>query len=146
MKPRRRRRNRKKKNNITAFPIRGGQDHSGLGYNPPSCNSNVNSKSVNLNRSANSDNYTAFRNHICSLFDNYMSVDMPGNANSYRKSDSPHRGRSKRKAKQSASPPVKSPKPKEKSEKDASPEALSISNSRIPMWQWVPKQASFSVL
>src|SRR5581483_186292 len=61
LKPRRRRkRNRKKKNNITAFPKRGGQDHSGLGYNPPSCNSNVNSKSVNLNRSANSDNFTAF--------------------------------------------------------------------------------------
>ncbi|KAJ9557228.1 hypothetical protein OSB04_011842 [Centaurea solstitialis] len=80
----RRRRYRKKKNSFNAFPKWGGHDHTGLGYNPPSCNSNVNSKFVNSNRSANSDNLTAFKNHICSLFDNYMRVDMPGNANAYR--------------------------------------------------------------
>ncbi|KAJ9553167.1 hypothetical protein OSB04_017212 [Centaurea solstitialis] len=34
------RRNRKKKNTFIAFPKRGGQDHSGLGYNPRRCNSN----------------------------------------------------------------------------------------------------------
>ncbi|KAJ9543669.1 hypothetical protein OSB04_023376 [Centaurea solstitialis] len=120
-----RRRNRKKKNSFNAFPKRGGQDHSSLGYNPRSCNSNLNSKSVNTNRSMNSDNFRAFRNHICSLLDNYIHVGMPGNANTYRKSGSPPRGRIKRKAKQNASPPVKSPKPKEKSEKGTSPKAIS---------------------
>ncbi|KAJ9562965.1 hypothetical protein OSB04_008125 [Centaurea solstitialis] len=84
VKPRRRRYRKKKKNSFNAFPKWGGHDHTGLGYNPPSCNSNVNSKSVNTNRSANSDNLTAFKNHICSLFDNYMRVDMPGNATAYR--------------------------------------------------------------
>ncbi|KAJ9535601.1 hypothetical protein OSB04_un001260 [Centaurea solstitialis] len=117
----RRRRYRKKKNSFNAFPKWGGHDHTGLGYNPPSCNSNMNSKSVHFNRSANSDNLTAFKNHICSLFDNYMRVDMPGNANAYRKSGSPHRERKEKMTKQSALPPVKSPKPKEKSEKDTSP-------------------------
>ncbi|KAJ9567461.1 hypothetical protein OSB04_003427 [Centaurea solstitialis] len=131
-----RRRYRKKKNSFNAFPKWGGQDHTGLGYNPPSCNSNVNLKSINTNRSANFDNLTTFKNHICSLFDSYMRVDMPGNANTYRKSGSPHRERNKKMAKQSALPPVKSPKPKEKSEKDTSPAALSISNGRTPMWQW----------
>ncbi|KAJ9545154.1 hypothetical protein OSB04_024861 [Centaurea solstitialis] len=71
----RRRRYRKKKNSFNAFPKWGGQDHTGLGYNPPSCNSNLNSKSVNTNRSANSDNLTAFKNQICSLFDNYIRVE-----------------------------------------------------------------------
>ncbi|KAJ9536444.1 hypothetical protein OSB04_un000379 [Centaurea solstitialis] len=132
----RRRRYRKKKNSFNAFPKWGGQDHTGLGYNPPSCNSNLNSKSVNTNRSANSDNLTTFKNHICSLFDYYMRVDMPGNANTYRKSGSPHRERKKKMTKQNALPPVKSPKPKEKSEKDTSPAALSVSNGRTPMWQW----------
>ncbi|KAJ9561267.1 hypothetical protein OSB04_006427 [Centaurea solstitialis] len=126
----RRRRYRKKKNSFNAFPKWGGHDHAGLGYNPPSCNSNVNSKFVNSNCSANSDNLTAFKNHICSLFDNYMRVDMPGNANAYRKSGSPHRERKEKMTKQSALPPVKSPKPKEKSEKDTSPAALSGSH----MW------------
>ncbi|KAJ9552446.1 hypothetical protein OSB04_016491 [Centaurea solstitialis] len=96
----RRRRYRKKKNFFNAFPKWGGQDH------------------------------TAFKNHICSLFDNYMRVDMPGNANTYRKSGSPHRERNKKMTKQNALPPVKSPKPKEKSEKDTSPAALSGSH----MW------------
>ncbi|KAJ9565209.1 hypothetical protein OSB04_001175 [Centaurea solstitialis] len=117
----RRRRYRKKKNSFNAFPKWGGHDHTGLGYNPPSCNSNMKSKSVHINRSANSDNLTAFKNHICSLFDNYMRVDMPGNANAYSKSGSPHRERKEKTTKQSALPPVKSPKPKEKSEKDTSP-------------------------
>src|SRR5581483_9376733 len=107
--------------------------------NPPSCNYNVNTKSVNFNRSANSDKFTAFKNHISSLFDNYMRVDMPGNTNSYRKSGSLLKGKSNGKARQNASPPVKSPKPKEKSEKDTSPEALSVPNKRTPMWLWVPK-------
>ncbi|KAJ9557083.1 hypothetical protein OSB04_011697 [Centaurea solstitialis] len=129
----RRRRYRKKKNSFIAFPKWGGHDHTGLGYNPPSCNSNVNSKSVNSNRSANSYNLTAFKNHICSLFDNYMRVDMPGNANAYRKSGSPYRERNKKMTKQNALPPVKSPKPKEKSEKDTSPAALSVSNGQS-MW------------
>ncbi|KAJ9544583.1 hypothetical protein OSB04_024290 [Centaurea solstitialis] len=124
----RRGRYRKKKNSFNAFPKWGGHDHTGLGYNPASCNSNVNSKFVNSNRSANSDNLTAFKNHICSLFDNYMRVDMPGNANAYRKSGSPYRERKEKMTKQSALPPVKSPKPKEKSEKDTSPAALSVSN------------------
>ncbi|KAJ9566700.1 LOW QUALITY PROTEIN: hypothetical protein OSB04_002666 [Centaurea solstitialis] len=132
----RRRRYRKKKNSFNAFPKWGGHDHTGLGYNPPSCNSNMKSKSVHFNRSANSDNLTAFKNHICSLFDNYMRVDMPGNANAYSKSGSPHRERKEKMTKQSALPPVKSPKPKEKSEKDTSPVALSVSNGRTPMWQW----------
>ncbi|KAJ9556919.1 hypothetical protein OSB04_011533 [Centaurea solstitialis] len=115
---------------FNAFPKWGGHDHTGLGYNPPSCNSNMNSKSVHFNRSANSDNLTAFKNHICSLFDNYMRVDMPGNANAYRKSGSPHRERKEKMTKQSALPSVKSPKPKEKSEKDTSTVALSGSH----MW------------
>ncbi|KAJ9561862.1 hypothetical protein OSB04_007022 [Centaurea solstitialis] len=136
----RRRRYRKKKNSFNAFPKWGGHDHTGLGYNPPSCNSNMKSKSVHFNRSANSDNLTAFKNHICSLFDNYMRVDMPGNANTYSNSGSPHRERKEKMTKQSALPPVKSSKPKEKSEKDTSPVALSVSNGRTPMWQWVPKQ------
>ncbi|KAJ9564618.1 hypothetical protein OSB04_000584 [Centaurea solstitialis] len=117
----RRRRYRKKKNSFNAFPKWGGHDHAGLGYNPPSCNSNIKSKSVYINRSANSDNLTAFKNHICSLFDNYMRVDMPGNANAYSKSGSPHRERKEKMTKPNALPPVKSPKPKEKSEKDTSP-------------------------
>ncbi|KAJ9566731.1 hypothetical protein OSB04_002697 [Centaurea solstitialis] len=132
----RRRRYRKKKNSFNAFPKWGGHDHAGLGYNPPSCNSNIKSKSVHINRSANSDNLTAFKNHICSLFDNYMRVDMPGNANAYSKSGSPHRERKEKMTKPNALPPVKSPKPKEKSEKDTSPVALSVSNGRTPMWQW----------
>ncbi|KAJ9557921.1 hypothetical protein OSB04_012535 [Centaurea solstitialis] len=136
----RRRRYRKKKNSFNAFPKWGGHDHAGLGYNPPSCNSNMRSKSVHINRSANSDNLTAFKNHICSLFDNYMRVDMPGNANAYSKSGSPHRERKEKMTKPNALPPVKSPKPKEKSEKDTSPVALFVSNGRTPMWQWVPKQ------
>ncbi|KAJ9561899.1 hypothetical protein OSB04_007059 [Centaurea solstitialis] len=125
----------KKKNSFNAFPKWGGQDHTSLGYNLPSCNSDVNSKSVNTNRSADSDNLTAFRNHICSLFDNYIRVDMPGNANTYRKSGSHHQGRNKKMAKQSALPLVKSPKPKEKSEKDTSPAALYVSNDkrRLPI-------------
>ncbi|KAJ9561621.1 hypothetical protein OSB04_006781 [Centaurea solstitialis] len=57
-----------------------------------------------------------------------MRVDMPGNANTNRKSGSPQRGKNKKMAKQSALPPVKSPKPKEKSEKDTSSAALSVSN------------------
>ncbi|KAJ9544368.1 hypothetical protein OSB04_024075 [Centaurea solstitialis] len=57
-----------------------------------------------------------------------MRVDMPGNANAYRKSGSPHRERKEKMTKQSSLPPVKSPKPKEKSEKDTSPAALSVSN------------------
>ncbi|KAJ9546922.1 hypothetical protein OSB04_019465 [Centaurea solstitialis] len=96
----RRRRYRKKKNSFNVFPKWGGHDH------------------------------TAFKNHICSLFDNYMRVDMPGNANAYRKSGSPHRERNKKMTKQNALPPVKSPKPKEKSEKDTSPAVLSGSH----MW------------
>ncbi|KAJ9538659.1 hypothetical protein OSB04_031392 [Centaurea solstitialis] len=87
----------------------------------------MNSKSVHFNRSANSDNLTAFKNHICSLFDNYMRVDMPGNANVYRKSGSPHRERKEKMTKQSALLCEVS-KPKEKSEKDTSPVALSVSN------------------
>ncbi|KAJ9539351.1 hypothetical protein OSB04_032084 [Centaurea solstitialis] len=134
---RRRRRNRKKKNSFTAFPKRGGQDHSVLGYNPRSCNLNLNSKFVNSNRSANSENFTAFRNQICSMFDNYMHVDLPSNANTYRKSSGPPRKRSNKMTKQSALPPVKSPKPKDKSEKDTSSEVLTVSNARKPMWQWV---------
>ncbi|KAJ9545622.1 hypothetical protein OSB04_025329 [Centaurea solstitialis] len=59
------------------------------------------------------------------MYDNYR---ITGNANAYRKSGSPHRERKEKMTKQSALPPVKSPKPKEKSEKDTSPAALSVSN------------------
>ncbi|KAJ9563094.1 hypothetical protein OSB04_008254 [Centaurea solstitialis] len=46
---------------------------------------------------------------------------------------SPHRERNMKMTKQSASPPVKSPKPKEKSEKDTSSEVLTVSNARKPI-------------
>ncbi|KAJ9542705.1 hypothetical protein OSB04_029211 [Centaurea solstitialis] len=131
-----RRRNRKKKDSFTAFLKKGGHDHSGLGYNPPSCNLNLNKKSVNLNRSANSNDFNAFRDHICSLFDNYMCGGLLVNSNSNPKSGNPIRGRRKRKSKQRTSQSVKSPTPKEESEKETSPRASSVTNEKAPMWLW----------
>ncbi|KAJ9544926.1 hypothetical protein OSB04_024633 [Centaurea solstitialis] len=128
-------------NHFSAFPKQHSPSRAGLGYAPPSVGKNSN-MSVNCNRNLN-DAFNTFRNDMCFMFDNFMRY---GVSNSFYAPQSnvksrKRKGRKRGKAKSSLS--VKSPPPKEKSEKETSPTVLSVSNPKEPIWQWVPKQAYF---
>ncbi|KAJ9548756.1 hypothetical protein OSB04_021299 [Centaurea solstitialis] len=126
-------------NSFSAFPKKHSPSRAGLGYAPPSVGMNSN-MSVNCNRNLN-DAFNTFRNDMCFMFDNFLRYGVSNSFNAPQSNVKSRKRRGRKRGKAKSYSSVKSPPPKEKSEKETTPTDISVSNPKEPIWQWVPKQA-----
>ncbi|KAJ9542839.1 hypothetical protein OSB04_029345 [Centaurea solstitialis] len=104
-----------KNNTFSSFPKRRGPSHAGLGHAPPSVGFKSN-MSVNSNRNLN-DAFNAFRNDMCSMFDNILRYGVANSLNAHNSNVKSRKRKGRKRGKSKSSSSVKSPTPKEKSKK-----------------------------
>ncbi|KAJ9557983.1 hypothetical protein OSB04_012597 [Centaurea solstitialis] len=106
-------------NQFTAFPKRRGPSRAGLGHVPPSVGFKSN-MSVNSNRNLNNV-FDAFRNDMCSMFDNLLCYGVANSLNAHNSNVSSRKRKGRKRGKSKSSSSVKSPAPMEKSKKGTAP-------------------------